>query len=679
MHRTLIYVLLPLAIHLFCLFVPCSTNAQRVNEDSLRRVISGPGPDTARVDAMLLLANYQIKHKMQDTIGLAILEKGLSLATRIQYHYGIAQSFLTKGNYYNSKSMLAPSLDAFDQMMIASQHVKNDSVRNRILMMAYNNVGGIYNNNGDFRNSLMYRLKAMAIVEKYTPDNFNNLGIIYLNIASDYRQLKMPQKALEYLDKTTDFFPKLNERIKMEYYYEYYYNYLEAGKPVVAKAMLGNIEEGIRSYNLSAFQKKDFSLMLAKLSGAYQLNYERNYPLALQHNQRYEALARELKLKDEITESLYCIGETQLAMGNIAAAISYLQQSYDAATANGFKNKLVKAEMLLAEAHKRNGDATKANTMLEQAMAQKAEIYNENTVKELVLVEAQYQSERKKNEIAGLKLANTEKALIIAKRERLILAGSLMTACVLVLIGFLYSQSVKKRREAERAEKEKQKQVLFLERQQQVVSLQSMINGQETERTRIAKDLHDGLGGLFSTIKMHFSTLQHELEQLRTYPLFIRSYELVNNASEEVRRVAHNMMPEVLIRIGLVSAVQELCNSISAGKLLHATMQAYGMDKRMNAATEIMLYRILQELLNNIIKHANATEVIIQFNREADRLSVTVEDNGRGFNTADSVSGKGAGLESVKNRVNYLNGTLSIDSEYEVGTTVMMVFLVNEG
>lgn len=90
---------------------------------------------------------------------------------------------------------------------------------------------------------------------------------------------------------------------------------------------------------------------------------------------------------------------------------------------------------------------------------------------------------------------------------------------------------------------------------------------------------------------------------------------MVNTASEEVRRIAHNMMPEVLIKLGLVQAVQDHCNSINAGKLLEVSMQMYGMDKRLNASTEMVLFRIIQELLNNIIKHAHAFEAISQFNR----------------------------------------------------------------
>jgi two-component system, NarL family, sensor kinase len=205
-----------------------------------------------------------------------------------------------------------------------------------------------------------------------------------------------------------------------------------------------------------------------------------------------------------------------------------------------------------------------------------------------------------------------------------------------------------------------------------------MVNGQETERTRIAKDLHDGLGGLFSTVKMYFSTLQHDTPTLKDNELFQKSYKLVDTASEEVRQIAHNMMPEVLMKLGLTNALKDLCDNISAGKLLRVSLETHGMNKRLNATTEIMLFRIVQELLNNIIKHAQATEAIIQFIRENERLSVVVEDNGRGFNTQEADEQNHSGIATIQSRVSYLNGKMSIDSQKNVGTTVMMDFLINE-
>ena len=204
------------------------------------------------------------------------------------------------------------------------------------------------------------------------------------------------------------------------------------------------------------------------------------------------------------------------------------------------------------------------------------------------------------------------------------------------------------------------------------------INGQEGERTRIARDLHDGLGGIFSTVKMHFSTLQHEVPELKGNNLYRKSFEMVDGASEELRKIAHNMMPEVLMKMGLVPALQDLCNNINAGKQLHINLQAYGMEKRLSGSIEIMLFRIIQELINNIIKHSSASEAIIQFNRNANNLTITVEDNGRGFDVNELEAKRHAGLQTIKSRVAYLDGRISIDSKTGVGTTVMIDLLLNE-
>src|SRR5690606_21171255 len=163
---------------------------------------------------------------------------------------------------------------------------------------------------------------------------------------------------------------------------------------------------------------------------------------------------------------------------------------------------------------------------------------------------------------------------------------------------------------------------------------------------------------------------KHEQPVLKQEALFEKSYELIDTASEEVRRIAHNLMPEGLMKLGLMPALRDMCSNISAGKLLQVKLQSYGMEARLNASTEIMLFRIVQELLNNIIKHAQATKAIVQFNLEADQLTVTVEDNGHGFDLKDTGKNKHTGLDSIKSRVDYLNGTISIDSEAEVGTTV---------
>ena len=303
---------------------------------------------------------------------------------------------------------------------------------------------------------------------------------------------------------------------------------------------------------------------------------------------------------------------------------------------------------------------------------------NEVSQQTSLSLEARYETKKKEIEIADLRIKNTEKELQAVKRNQFILIAGTSAAGIILLLGFLYYNSNNKKIIAQKEQGLQKVHIQFLEGQQQVISLQSMVNGQEAERTRIAKDLHDGLGGLFSTIKMYFNTLKHDEPVLQNHDLFSKSYALIDTASVEVRRIAHNMMPETLVKLGLIHAVQDLCSNVSAGKVLMVTLQSYGMEHRFSPSVEIMLYRIIQELINNIIKHAKATEAIVQFNRTEERLSVTVEDNGCGFKLHDANNKNHIGLETIKSRINYLNGNMSIDSQQGIGTTIMMEFLITK-
>ena len=156
--------------------------------------------------------------------------------------------------------------------------------------------------------------------------------------------------------------------------------------------------------------------------------------------------------------------------------------------------------------------------------------------------------------------------------------------------------------------------------------------------------------------------------------VFERSLDMLDTSIKELRRVAHNMMPEMLTKFGLDEALKEYCNTVNATKLLAVKYQSLGMNTRLDKATEIIIYRIVQELLNNIMKHAAAKEATVQLVKEEGRLSIIVEDDGRGFDTAIIKNNKGAGLTSIQSRVDYLKGQLDIHSEAGKGTLVNIEF-----
>ena len=202
-----------------------------------------------------------------------------------------------------------------------------------------------------------------------------------------------------------------------------------------------------------------------------------------------------------------------------------------------------------------------------------------------------------------------------------------------------------------------------------------MLKGQEEERSRLAKDLHDGLGGLLSGVKFSLDNMKGNLIMTpENILVFDRSLDMIDTSIKELRRVAHNMMPEMLTKFGLDDALKDYCSTINTTGLISVKYQSAGLESRISTTIEIIVYRIVQELLNNTMKHAFATEVFVQLIRDENRLSIIVEDNGKGFDTVLVNENKSAGWMNIRSRVDYLKGQLDIHSEPGKGTLVNIEF-----
>ncbi|MGB5975926.1 MAG: sensor histidine kinase, partial [Cyclobacteriaceae bacterium] len=202
--------------------------------------------------------------------------------------------------------------------------------------------------------------------------------------------------------------------------------------------------------------------------------------------------------------------------------------------------------------------------------------------------------------------------------------------------------------------------------------MSAVLRGQETERKRIAQDLHDRLGSMLAVIKIHFNTVQDNLKTIEeeNKRQYAKANTLLDEACEEVRHIAHDMSSGVLQKFGLVKALENLKSSINETGHLEVDVLAYGMDdERLDYKREINLYRIIQELVSNTLKHAEASEITIQLIRKDTNLDIMVEDDGTGFDP-DRPKRKGMGLINVKDRVKDLNGNIVIDSGKGSGTTV---------
>lgn len=201
--------------------------------------------------------------------------------------------------------------------------------------------------------------------------------------------------------------------------------------------------------------------------------------------------------------------------------------------------------------------------------------------------------------------------------------------------------------------------------------LEALREGEEKERSRIARDLHDGISGLIAAAKMHFETMGNQSVAIHQLPGFQQGMELLQKASIAVRQTSHNLMPEILLENGLAEALQRYCANVSYDELKLAFF-SLGTIRRLPSQFELSLYRIAQELIGNIIRHAKADEAIIQLSQHEAHLTLAIEDNGQGFTIGHH--GSGTGLSSIRRRVAAMNGTMEIQSAPGKGTQVYLEF-----
>jgi signal transduction histidine kinase len=225
---------------------------------------------------------------------------------------------------------------------------------------------------------------------------------------------------------------------------------------------------------------------------------------------------------------------------------------------------------------------------------------------------------------------------------------------------------------------EKKVQEMKLEKlmkEHELFGINSMIEGQEKERQRIANDLHDNLGSLLATLKLHFQTLKIKKDVrlgIEQDLLFEKTDELIEEAYQKVRSIAHAKNAGVNAQEGLLPAIKNLASKVSIINKLVIDVEEHGMHERLENALEITIFRIIQELITNVIKHANATEVTIHLTQYEDKINLMVEDNGIGFDVSQLKHEGTMGLHSIQRRIESLGGTVTIDSIAQSGTTVIL-------
>lgn len=325
-----------------------------------------------------------------------------------------------------------------------------------------------------------------------------------------------------------------------------------------------------------------------------------------------------------------------------------------------------------AECYKKLGDYKNAFFYHE-----KYQIYNDSlnfTTQNIAIsdLDKKYQTAEKEKKILEIQNKN--------KEQRKLIIGTLLFILLFGIIALLVLKNAQKKQKLANQEKEIEKQKnLNLLKEQELGIINAMIEGQEKERKQIAEDLHDNIGSVLATLKLHFENLKinRKKKEFDQKKLFDKTENLIDETYKKVRNIAHAKNAGVIANVGLLNAIELMAEKISAADKIEIEVIHFGLDQRLKNSLEINIFRIIQELITNVIKHAEASNASINISLYDEVLNVIIEDNGKGFIPQKNKKDNGMGLNSIKTRITHLKGTFEIDSTLDKGTTVIINVPVN--
>ena len=649
--------------------------AQQRVIDSLENELTKPQNDTTKINLHYYLADLLFGY---DTLRpIAHLEQGLALAREIKDNYQIAVYYYWRGSFLARTSKFAYSLPFMDTaVLFFDKHAEENNGDSGIYEMVRLTKANLMNEyatayTGLYQyekavNSYLQSVRQWEGASPAYPLRNQAIGINYGNIANVYRQIGQFESALKYClmavpyrvrDGNKEFLARVYMDISINYSslnkIDSATFYLDKAKPLVTM-----INQPLLNVNFYLREGENF-----KVRGDFKkalLSFRTARENAIHLNHRFH-MAGSI---NGIAESYLGLNEIDQARTEALKALSIGEQIPSA------RMKL-KSLTVLAAVEEKSGNINKAFYYQKERLVLKDTLEKEDVKKKVRELDAQYQSGLKDSRIAQMnkdkeidRLEGEKKSILIY-----VLTGGL---AAVVLIGFIsYRGFRSKQNLAKQTETLQMQRIKELELEKQLIAYDALLKGQEEERSRMAKDLHDGLGGMLSSVKLTLGAMKGNtiLTEDNTR-LFSKALDQLDHSINEMRRVAHNMMPEALVKFGLQQAIEDYCNGLREGSTLKFNTQFYGLEKRLDGPTEIIVYRIIQELLNNVMKHAKATEVLVQVMRHVNNLNITIEDNGTGF-PSDAVDSKnGAGLVNVQARVDYLKGTLDVQSIAGKGTSI---------
>lgn len=618
-------------------------NAQNGNIDSLKIALrSAQGKARAKV---LLELCWQLRFSNADTArtyGLAALDLARQLnETDLE---GAALNYIgitheAQGNYTEALS--------FELKALEMARKSGDEAKTARLL---NDIGIVHDEKGDWQKALEYYYEARRIFE-HRKDT-SNMAMVLSNIGIVLKAQKEYQQVIGYYREARQLYQQLNHKFGM----------------AACDANLGSVYMMLERYDSAlfyslraneAFEQQNVQQFLAMTLCNTGMTYDKlgQEGPAMNYLLRAQKLFESYDNKKELASVLIYLGGVHRKTGSAEEGLRKVERGLAMAIKIGAKEQVQDAHREMAELYAAQGDYRGAFLEHQQYATMKDSLFQQEKARQVAELQTLYETEKKENAIQQLTQENQLKDFRNTRNELIIV---LMTVLLLGLLGlgWLWRNRTQLKQEAE---------IAFTRSELKTAQLKAVITSQEEERRRFAADLHDGMGQMISALRLNLShdpVQQSKVEE---------AVGILNEMNVEIRKIAFNLMPQVLMNSGLTEALTEFANRINRTGKVQISVQAFDLDGSMSAEQKIALYRIGQEWVNNVIKYSGATKISIQLVQHEDELVVTVEDNGSGFDASALYSSEGNGWKNINSRLGLIRGAIEIDSAPgRTGTTVVI-------
>lgn len=628
---------------LFLLGVPASLFGQQPDGLAILNL-----PDTHSIRQVL---DQAAKMERRHSDSAAILyQKALYQSLQISYSNGILGA-------YTELAILAAKNGQYSKAMaMARQGITySDTIENmEILATLYNCIGNVHY----VQMQLEQAFNSYREAAYYSRNNHERSASIFNNIASTLYLIGQPSKAIAYIDRALKLCSPQTD-------------------PGTYVALLNNKTNTLEAlgYHDSSSMYGDSAIVEAKRHQLHShlaiaiTHKSRGYLRAQEPAKAFDLLRKEavalLNVYNVDVEAKFALlqelGVVSFRLKHYTEAEHYLKK---AKASPSFKNQIY-IDKLLSELYAITGQYKKAYIHYRRYKEKEDSAGAYDLAFRVNDLEVQYRTLQKDNELAlrSLQLANKQK--VISQQHSLIILLVAGTALAAVLLLWRYKHVIRKQ-----------------QHERELNRLKNVLEGEEKERSRLARELHDNINSQLAAVQAHLTAGQKAFPFLLENKNMNTAQHLLQGTAESVRRVAHNMAPYHLQSLGLVNAIKLFYQNLFADISIQVEVNAYGEFRTVEAKLVLTIYRIAQELGQNVKKHAEASQFLLMLCRAEDEITLTAEDNGKGFKVADpkkksSQAVTGIGLSGIQERINIYEGTMEIETSAQVGTTIFIRFPYN--